>query len=83
MIRISTSRIGDAVKIDVQDDGPGLAADGGRPGGIGLANTRERLRQLYGNDASLTLENAEPRGATEAADPEILELDALYGVDRG
>ncbi len=45
----------------VQDDGPGLAAAGADSGGgIGLANTRERLRQLYGDAARLTL--SEPAG---------------------
>ena len=93
-IRISASRLGDFVKIHVQDDGPGFSAGGARQDGIGLTNTRERLRQLYGEAASLTLENAEPRGAVAtmtlpyrvapaAADPETLELHALHGVDRG
>ena len=94
VIRISASRSGDIVRIAVQDDGPGLPVGGARQGGIGLANTRERLRQLYGDAALLTLENAEPRGtvatmtlpyrpASGAADPEILEVHALHGVDRG
>ncbi len=33
-----------------------------REGGIGLANTRARLNQLYANRASITLHRLEPRG---------------------
>jgi LytS/YehU family sensor histidine kinase len=60
LIRISASRTNEILVIRVADDGPGLGAGdltGGR--GIGLANTRARLRQLYGNAASLTVENGE------------------------
>ena len=49
----------------VRDDGPGLV-DSPRTGGsgVGLANTRERLQQLYGEDQRLDLENA-PEGGLE------------------
>jgi LytS/YehU family sensor histidine kinase len=54
------------LEIRVEDDGPGLAAASGAPGcGIGLANTRERLRQLYGDTARLTVENG-PAGGVAA-----------------
>ncbi|MEO1576175.1 MAG: histidine kinase, partial [Pseudomonadota bacterium] len=47
------------------DDGPGLGADA--PGsngkqGVGLRNTRERLRQLYGDAQAFTLAPNDPRG---------------------
>ena len=77
--------------IRVADDGPGLdAADLGEGRGIGLANTRARLRQLYGDAASLKVENGE-RGVVatmtlpyRAAD-EIpgTDLHAVERVDRG
>jgi two-component system, LytTR family, sensor kinase len=94
MIRISAQRSGDAVRIQVQDDGPGLPAGRRHEDGIGLANTRERLRQLYGDAGLIALENGEAGGAVAtltlpyrparvAADPDILELHAVHGTDRG
>ena len=54
------------LEIRVEDDGPGLAAAGGTSGrGIGLSNTRERLQQLYGDSARLTVENG-PAGGVAA-----------------
>jgi two-component system, LytTR family, sensor kinase len=92
MIRIHAQRSGDAVRIQVQDDGPGLL--GAYDEGIGLTNTRERLRQLYGDAGLITLENGASGGAVatltlpyrpavEAWDPDILELHAVHGTDRG
>ena len=49
---------GGALVLTVADDGPGLAPGGPRPGGIGLKTTRERLAGLYGDAASLTLDDA-------------------------
>ena len=47
--------------IQVTDDGPGLdRTDASEGWGIGLANTRARLRQLYGDAASLTVQDTAP-----------------------
>lgn len=46
--------------VGVRDDGRGFVGAGGS--GVGLANTRARLAALYGAEASLSLESAEPRG---------------------
>lgn len=64
-ILISTARIDGTVEIRVQDDGPGFSR-GHSPGheGIGLANTRSRLQQLYGKGAGLDIENGQGGGAT-------------------
>ncbi|HKG94497.1 MAG TPA: histidine kinase [Gemmatimonadaceae bacterium] len=51
-VAIAARRDGDALEVRVADDGPGGARD--EPGG-GIANTRERLRSLYGSAASLTV----------------------------
>jgi two-component system LytT family sensor kinase len=59
VIEIATSRTADALTIRVRDNGNGLSEGEGRvKSGVGLANTRGRLRQLYGDRSSLTLANA-------------------------
>ncbi len=64
-IEIRAGRAGGRLEIEVSDDGPGPAASDGSDGagGIGLANTRARLRQLYGDAASLSLESGPQGGA--------------------
>jgi sensor histidine kinase YesM len=48
--------------LEVYDNGPGLRREAGdrRREGVGLANTRARLRHLYGPDHRLDLQNATP-----------------------
>lgn len=48
--------------IEVYDDGPGLKADDSAREGVGLANTRARLQQLYGARQSFTLAEREGGG---------------------
>jgi len=63
LIQITTSRMDDTVELRVQDDGPGLSTDESpEDEGIGLANTRARLHQLYGESACLNLKNGEHGG---------------------
>jgi LytS/YehU family sensor histidine kinase len=54
LLRISARRAGRQLELTVRDTGDGLALVGGRPPreGIGLSNTRARLEQLYGPDAT-------------------------------
>ncbi len=63
--RIDVTAAADAhgtLVLTVRDDGPGI--DGvGRPAGLGLANARNRLRELYGARGSLEL-RAAPGGGT-------------------
>jgi two-component system, LytTR family, sensor kinase len=62
-ISITACRVNDSVEIKIQDDGPGLApANGSASGGIGLSNTRARLRELYGDAAELSVRNGEHCG---------------------
>ncbi len=65
-IELRAKRLGPKLQLQVEDDGPGLPPSrgpNGRPGeGVGLANTRERLRQLYGNDHWFGLCNGLNRG---------------------
>jgi LytS/YehU family sensor histidine kinase len=46
--------------VTVEDTGMGFST--AAPAGIGLANIRERLHQLFGADAALTIEPGQPRG---------------------
>jgi signal transduction histidine kinase len=63
-IEVRARRDGEAVVLTVADTGRGLDAPPAKPGThVGLANTRERLRAMYGERASLSLEPAAPCGA--------------------
>lgn len=65
-IRIRVSREDRHLAVEIRDSGPGFdetMLQGGWDGGIGLANTRARLAQLYGVDYELRLANAPEGGA--------------------
>jgi two-component system, LytTR family, sensor kinase len=59
-IEIAARRDGDRLVLTVRDNGPGLDVQNAT--GVGLANTRARLEQLYGDRASLELKDAEGGG---------------------
>jgi signal transduction histidine kinase len=59
-IEIAARRDGARLVVSVRDHGPGVS---GTAAGVGLGNTRARLEQLYGGDASFALRNAEGGGA--------------------
>lgn len=64
-VRIAARRDGDALRLTVEDDGPGAPAGvlpGGR--GVGLSNTAERLVHLYGAAGRLAAGEA-PGGGLE------------------
>jgi two-component system LytT family sensor kinase len=62
-VRVAARREGDALVITVADDGPGFdVTAAAAPEKHGLANTRERLRTLYQQAASLTLERGPVAG---------------------
>jgi sensor histidine kinase YesM len=56
-VTIRAKRNGDALIIDVIDDGVGIGnrSTAKSGGGFGIANVRERLRSLYGADATLDI----------------------------
>ena len=66
-VTVSGRRRGDQLELAVRDNGVGIEGNGHRAShhgsGIGLANTRARLAELYGSAASLGLANAEGGGA--------------------
>ena len=93
-IQISAARVNETLVLKVQDDGPGLAPGNSSAGpGIGLANTRARLHQLYGDAARLTVENGAREGALvtivlpyhaapESRETEVMEIHAADHADR-
>jgi two-component system, LytTR family, sensor kinase len=62
LIDIRAHKVDDTLIMTVSDDGPGSPSPRFEGTGIGLANTRNRLRHLYGTDATLVAENRLPRG---------------------
>src|SRR5215469_6742809 len=92
-IHIIAERVTNRLLIKVTDDGPGLVDETlSQSSGIGLRNTRERLRQLYGDNANLSVENGERGGAVVTmalpyhlapgtSECEVMEVHALYNSD--
>ena len=65
-IEVEARRDGGMLDIHLRDDGPGCSeADSARPNhrGVGLVNTRERLRVLYGERGQFSIDNRLPHGA--------------------
>jgi two-component system LytT family sensor kinase len=60
LIEVSARRLDGQVELQVRDTGPGLSNFGGTAAaqGIGLANTRSRLEQLYRGEHEFTLGDA-------------------------
>jgi sensor histidine kinase YesM len=68
-LAVSASVSGSRLHLVVSDDGPGITGASSRPGsGTGLRNTRERIAQLYGDDASLHIESAASGGTIVTLD---------------
>ncbi|MEO7964160.1 MAG: histidine kinase [Gemmatimonadaceae bacterium] len=68
LLRISARRLGDQLELEVRDTGEGLTLVNGRPPaeGIGLANTRARLEELYGARAASVELTDVPSGGARA-----------------
>jgi two-component system, LytTR family, sensor kinase len=62
-VRVSARREGERLRLEVADDGAGLTTSTTLRDGVGLGNTRERLRASFGDDQQLSL----GRGATGGA----------------
>lgn len=62
-IEIEAARENGTLRLTVRDDGPGIDVSESKvEEGVGLANTRERLRQMYGSSSELSLRNRENGG---------------------
>jgi signal transduction histidine kinase len=58
----------DALRITVADDGRGFAASDAVSFGVGLTNTRDRLRHFYGEGIGFSITRGEPRGCIVVID---------------
>lgn len=76
-IEIECRREGDALRIEVRNQNSSLQAEG-TPGGhgIGLSNTRHRLRELYGEAADIRLDMTWPQGVACRIRLPFRELEA-------
>ena len=61
-LEIAAQRQNGRVWLCVRDDGPGPAPGSRLRFGVGLTNVQSRLKQLYGDEASLELTGADGRG---------------------
>jgi sensor histidine kinase YesM len=62
LIHVGVSSVNGHLRLTVTDDGPGCPTSVFEEKGIGLTNTRNRLKRLYGSEATLSMENRAPRG---------------------
>ncbi len=70
-VALRAVREGDFLRISIRDDGPGLSNGSVTREGIGLRNTRERLRALFGESAKVALGTAQSNGGPHGACVEI------------
>ena len=75
-VRVTARARDGRLQLTVRDTGPGVQPGAESTGnGIGLANTRARLEQLYGGDYTMELENV-PEGGARV----VLELPLRVGT---
>ena len=62
-VTVEVARDDGMLRLRVTDDGPGPKPGAGGRGGVGLANTRERLAHLYGDRHAFELAAGADGGA--------------------
>jgi two-component system LytT family sensor kinase len=67
-VRVTARREGDRLCLEVADDGAGLTTSTVLRFGLGLTNTRERLRATFGDDHQFSLGRAGTAGAVARID---------------
>ena len=65
-VEVRAARDGDALRLEVRDDGVGLEGGSGGGGGLGLRNTRDRLRRMYGAGQRFEIRAGEGGGVVAA-----------------
>ena len=83
LLRVEARREGDQLVLVVTDDGPGPEGAAEPLGGVGLANTRERLATLYGGRAELVLAPTETGGTAATVRLPYRELPGGAEAARG
>lgn len=86
-VAVAAARDRDTLRISIEDDGPGVKHPSPRRGtGVGIANTRARLAELYGARHTFTI-GPGPRGGTVVAITfpfVVAEPDLAHaGIDTG
>jgi sensor histidine kinase YesM len=76
-INIRSRISNDKLSIQIRDNGPGIDGDleSAEGSGVGISNSRERLRQLYGDDQSIIFENGNDGGL-------IINIEMPLRIDR-
>jgi two-component system, LytTR family, sensor kinase len=77
VVAISARRDNGRLRVEVRDNGPGLTAKNGVADGVGLANTRSRLRRLYGDDHNFGMTNAAEGGLVVSLEIPYREWERL------
>jgi two-component system, LytTR family, sensor kinase len=75
VVRVVAERVGDRLRLEVRDLGRGAAGEAVRPG-IGLGNTTERLRKLYGEQQRLDVASTAGGGFTVRVEIPLRVRDA-------
>ena len=70
-IALHAAKTNGVLRLSVEDNGPGTVNSGQLREGIGLSNTRERLRRLYGDRAAMQLGAARPNDTPAGTRVEI------------
>jgi two-component system, LytTR family, sensor kinase len=77
LLRIEAARQGENLRLCVADNGPGSSGHSTSKPGIGLKNSRARLRRLYGEHAVLNIEDTSDGFAVEAVFPFVGRKEEL------
>lgn len=79
-VEISSVRTAGGLRLAVSDDGPGVTEPEAAIGnGVGLSNTAERLRTLYGDKGRLTLTNRPEGGLIASVELPAREISRASG----